>query len=234
MATQMLQRRGTAAEWAAANPILDPGEIGFETDTFVIKLGDGVTPWNSLGLPYLPTAGGTLTGALTVQAPTEDDHAARRIDVDNAKTYADGTARSQIWDLFRTWKANTRTMSASEADYIAHTGTVTINDPGESVVVMAMQNVRLGKGPAVGLIEVWAIIEISFDGGSTWEEGDVSVDIVPSTQDRGGGMVALHTRTGTPTGDIVCRLASRHYTAESGTVSTYSSGGFVLVKPSAA
>ena len=37
MATRMQQRRGTAEQWTTANPILAPGEIGFETDTREIK-----------------------------------------------------------------------------------------------------------------------------------------------------------------------------------------------------
>ena len=41
-------RRGTAANWTSANPILLAGEIGFETDTTKFKLGDGVTAWSSL------------------------------------------------------------------------------------------------------------------------------------------------------------------------------------------
>jgi hypothetical protein len=67
-------RRGTAAEWAATNPILAAGEIGYEreipaaseesTDTYsysdgsfssgAIKIGDGVTRWGDL--PYLLTS----------------------------------------------------------------------------------------------------------------------------------------------------------------------------------
>jgi hypothetical protein len=43
-------RRGTAAEWAAANPILSSGEHGYETDTGREKIGDGSTSW--LSLPY--------------------------------------------------------------------------------------------------------------------------------------------------------------------------------------
>lgn len=43
-------RRDTAAAWAAANPVLAAGEPGLETDTYLIKYGDGVTAWNSL--PY--------------------------------------------------------------------------------------------------------------------------------------------------------------------------------------
>src|SRR5690554_3613740 len=41
-------RRGTAAEWTAANPVLAAGEPGLETDTGIFKVGDGQTPWLSL------------------------------------------------------------------------------------------------------------------------------------------------------------------------------------------
>lgn len=44
----MLQRRGTAAQWATANTILGVGEMGFAYDTNVVKIGNGSTPWNSL------------------------------------------------------------------------------------------------------------------------------------------------------------------------------------------
>lgn len=48
MATRMQQRRGTAAQWTAANPILASGEIGFETDTNQFKMGDGTSTWTAL------------------------------------------------------------------------------------------------------------------------------------------------------------------------------------------
>jgi len=41
-------RRGTAAEWTTANPILLSGEPGFETDTDLMKIGDGATAWSEL------------------------------------------------------------------------------------------------------------------------------------------------------------------------------------------
>ena len=44
----MQQRRGTAAQWTAANPILAAGEIGFETDTSKFKMGNGSSNWASL------------------------------------------------------------------------------------------------------------------------------------------------------------------------------------------
>jgi hypothetical protein len=44
----MQQKRGTASRWTSTNPILLAGEMGFETDTKKIKIGDGATAWNSL------------------------------------------------------------------------------------------------------------------------------------------------------------------------------------------
>ena len=49
--TTILPRRGTAAQWTAANPILAAGETGLETDTNQSKRGDGVTAWTAL--PYV-------------------------------------------------------------------------------------------------------------------------------------------------------------------------------------
>lgn len=55
--TSMQQRRDPAATWAANNPVLKAGEIGYTSDTKIIKFGDGATPWNSLpGVAYMDTA----------------------------------------------------------------------------------------------------------------------------------------------------------------------------------
>ena len=48
MPTRIQVRRGTAAEWTTANPVLASGELGFETDTGRAKYGNGVTAWTSL------------------------------------------------------------------------------------------------------------------------------------------------------------------------------------------
>ena len=41
-------RRGVSAAWERNNPILASGEPGFATDKNLLKIGDGVTPWNDL------------------------------------------------------------------------------------------------------------------------------------------------------------------------------------------
>lgn len=48
MATRMQQRRGTAAQWTSADPILEAGELGFESDTSKFKIGDGINQWSDL------------------------------------------------------------------------------------------------------------------------------------------------------------------------------------------
>jgi len=48
MAVQIQLRRGTAAQWTAANPTLALAEMGIETDTNQFKIGNGATAWNSL------------------------------------------------------------------------------------------------------------------------------------------------------------------------------------------
>lgn len=45
-------RRGTSAEWGSSTLILKVSEWGIETDTGVVKIGDGAHLW-----PELPTFG---------------------------------------------------------------------------------------------------------------------------------------------------------------------------------
>ena len=61
MATRMQQRRGTAAQWTSADPILAAGEIGFESDSGEFRIGDGVNHYSDLS-PFknLADLGGSL------------------------------------------------------------------------------------------------------------------------------------------------------------------------------
>ena len=42
-------RRDTAENWTAFNPVLHAGEIGFEQDTDMLKVGNGTDQWVDLG-----------------------------------------------------------------------------------------------------------------------------------------------------------------------------------------
>ena len=71
---KILFRRDLAANWLIADPVLSAGEIGLESDTNKIKLGDGSTHWEQLDYFYgaldvvnyveslVPGTGVTITG----------------------------------------------------------------------------------------------------------------------------------------------------------------------------
>lgn len=61
--TRLQFRRGTFAEWAAANPILASGEPGYDLTNKILKVGDGTTAYASLsGI----TGGGGSGGGATL------------------------------------------------------------------------------------------------------------------------------------------------------------------------
>jgi hypothetical protein len=59
MAFRIQIRRDTASKWTINNPILLNGEMGYETDTKYMKIGDGTTEWNDL--LYWSAGGNTNT-----------------------------------------------------------------------------------------------------------------------------------------------------------------------------
>lgn len=56
-----------AATWTAKNPLLQRGEIGAESDTYRMKIGDGVTYWNDL-----PYSGDTIIAWGDIQGDIAD------------------------------------------------------------------------------------------------------------------------------------------------------------------
>lgn len=82
MSARIQIRRDTAANWSnvsTGNPILASGEIGYETDTGQVKVGDGSTAWNSLDylavtLPILTATADyntmTKTGRYVISDPS--------------------------------------------------------------------------------------------------------------------------------------------------------------------
>jgi hypothetical protein len=80
MATRMQQRRGTAAQWISTNggagPVLNAGEMGWESDTNKFKIGDGVNNWTSLD--YFADINSTVNPAfgtsITFEGATADSY----------------------------------------------------------------------------------------------------------------------------------------------------------------
>ena len=47
--TRIQLKHGLAAKWTERNPVLLAGEVGIETDTLKMKVGDGKSNWSALG-----------------------------------------------------------------------------------------------------------------------------------------------------------------------------------------
>jgi hypothetical protein len=76
MATRMQQRRGTASQWTSANPVLNAGEMGWESDTNKFKIGDGTNHWADLD--YFADINSTVNPAfgssITFEGATADSY----------------------------------------------------------------------------------------------------------------------------------------------------------------
>ncbi|KQQ98040.1 hypothetical protein ASF74_15010 [Arthrobacter sp. Leaf145] len=72
MANRIQLRRGTAAQWTAANPVLAQGEPGIETNTGKQKFGDGVTAWNFLAYASQGPTGPAGAPGVADDASVED------------------------------------------------------------------------------------------------------------------------------------------------------------------
>ena len=75
MAVRFLIRRGTAAQWAAAGTVLAAGELGYETDTGVLKVGNGTLAWGTL-----PALGSGTSNLLEVNGGEPDSTFLQAID----------------------------------------------------------------------------------------------------------------------------------------------------------
>ena len=52
MAVRIQMRRGSTSDWNTTDPILNEGEIGYNTTLGQIKIGDGSTAWSSLDIAH--------------------------------------------------------------------------------------------------------------------------------------------------------------------------------------
>ena len=95
----ILPRRGTAAAWTSANPVLHNGELGYESDTHYTKRGDGVTHWNDL-----PYGGNPTTWA--------DIHDKPFVNITEFGAVPDGRDCTQALQTACNWLATNSTVSS--------------------------------------------------------------------------------------------------------------------------
>jgi hypothetical protein len=152
MADRIQIRRDTAANWASVNPVLAQGEMGLETDTERMKLGDGTTVYNSLN--YFVTSqtnvgitGGTING--TVIGGSTPAAGSFTTGAFSGEIAANGGIALGDND-----KA---TFGASDDLELYHDGNNSyINDTGTGALLIRGSNVSLGKYTGETMVNAFA------------------------------------------------------------------------------
>ena len=83
--TKIQLRNDLAATWNSKNPVLLKGEMGVETDTRKIKIGDGTTAWNALS--YVGADANDILAVIN-----ENRDTCTQIELTQGQTDADGLA----------------------------------------------------------------------------------------------------------------------------------------------
>jgi hypothetical protein len=172
MATRMQQRRGTAAQWISTNsgngPILNAGEIGWESDTNKFKIGDGTNTW--LALDYFSDTNSTVNPAfgssITFEGATANDF-------ETIVAVTDPTAD--------------RTITLPDA-----TGTVVLADGSGNITVSGNLTVS-GTTTTINSTTINATTGIVFEG-ATANDFETTLTVTDPTADR---TLTLPDATGT-------------------------------------
>jgi hypothetical protein len=98
MATRIQNRRDTAANWTTNNPTLADGEIGFETDTGLFKIGANNTAWTSLA--YAQVAGPTGPEGAVGPVGAVGEQGAPGLNGANGENGINGLSAYEIWLSF--------------------------------------------------------------------------------------------------------------------------------------
>ena len=102
--TTIKLRRGTAAQWTSANPVLAAGEMGIETDTQRSKFGDGTLTWTALAYTVGDSSGiGTIDWTAVLNKPTEFNPEAHAADHEFGGIDEIEIAQSQVTGLATTF-----------------------------------------------------------------------------------------------------------------------------------
>lgn len=183
MTTRIQLRRATAASWTSVNPILALGEAGVETDTYKIKVGNGVDTWANLA--YFVHSWNDVTGKPAVIAAGADQAAARAA---ISAASLDGNGKVPVSELPNSimqyqgvWNASTNTPSLVD-------GTGNIGDVYR-VTVAGTRN--FGSGAISFAVGDYVIL----NSDNVWEKSDTT-DAVSTVAGRTGDVTLTKSDVG--------------------------------------
>jgi hypothetical protein len=140
--TGLLPVRGSAADFTSENPTLAAGRMGYETDSHLLKIGDGETAWTSLD--YFEGSGGSgATSGAAAPVTTPVSHGEGYVATTPDDFYvATGTATSADWKRV-----------VLDENFVATFGAAT-SDETDGPVVGAAAAVAIASD--AGVSKVWA------------------------------------------------------------------------------
>ena len=207
MAIRIQLRRDTAANWSSVNPVLATGEVGIETDTQRIKIGNGSGTWSSR--PYINVLPSELTelsqdavnSALTagngITKVYDDNANTLTLSVDTSvianKSYVD-TAISNVIDAAPALLDTLNELAAAIGDDANFITTITNNISTAKSEANSYTDTR----EAAEIIARNAAILVAINALTTSdiEEGTNLYFTEERVQDVVGGMVSSNTESG--------------------------------------
>lgn len=185
MTIRIQLRRDTAANWASANPVLLAGEMGIETDTLKIKIGNG-TNWNSI-TNYANTTPSDLVSTLGDYVLLSDIgqadgvpglNSSKNLIVPGSTIIVEGaTDNAYETSIVVTDPTADRTITIPDSN-----GTVVLADESGNVTVSGNLTVS-GTTTTVNSTEINIQNTLKFEGGTN-NEYETTLTVVDPTADR--------------------------------------------------
>ena len=173
-------KRATASSWSTNNPVLFAGEIGYETNTGKLKVGDGTTIWNSLSYLTADISGADLSDLfdVTITSATDGDF-----------LRWNGTA----W-INDAVNLSTDTVGNYMVDLTQGTGVTITHTPGEgsNATIAIGQSVAAGDSPTFAGLTINGA-SVVFEG-ATANDFETTLAITDPTADR---TITFQDATGT-------------------------------------
>jgi len=250
--TRMQQRRATEAVWNTSGYVLAAGEIGVTTDTGIIKIGNGTSPWSELDAAfdsqYLPILGKAADSDLLDGQSSENfvkfadtataataDKVIKRLSDGRAKVAA-GTATDDAVNLGQLTSAPiSQTATANVTLALTDVGKIVVVNnssytPNVTVTVPPNSSVAFPTGSFIDVVSTGKGVAALTPGSGVTISGHLLL--------YGGGSSARLVKTGTNTWQVVNvalsppPLLRRNF--KEGSDNTLASGFFVTMKLDAA